>query len=257
MESVLYKGRPAFFSFFPFYFPSLYILIVSIYLLLEKPEITEFVSSIFSSSLRIFSYYIFIVVVIIIPSLGFAISKLNLKYFLFPLVGLILSLILKHFYLEISFENNPNATWFKSNLEVIFFLGFSSISIINTEFYRRSHLYEITAKYIKTSAGILNHRERIMPISKINDIAINQTGFGKVLNYGSIIPVSASGMGMGSSFAAVSGSGTMKLFKLPYLTLTVTGGHTIQVPKSRTFEALIGIRNYKKALKIIMNNIKQ
>lgn len=257
MEKVLYKGRPVFFAFFPFYFPSLYILIACIYLLTKKPEIIEFVSSIFSNSLRIFSFYIFFIFVILIPSLGFAIQKLNLKYFLLPLFGFILSLILKHYYLKISFDSFPGTSWFNSDLELIIFIAYSSISIINTEFYRRSHLYQITTKYIKTSAGILNHKERIMPISKINDLAINQRGFGKILNYGSIIPVTASGMGMGFNFAAVSGSGTMKLFKLPYLTLTVTGGHAIQVPKSRTYEALIGIKNYKKVLKIITTNIKE
>lgn len=256
MEKVLYKGRPTFLAFLPFYLPTLYILIVCLYLLAKKMEIIGFIGSFFSGGLKIFSFYIFFFFVVLIPSLGFAIQKLNLKYFLFPLIGFIFSLVLKHLYLKISFESNPDTIWIKSNLELLIFIIYSSASVFNTELYRRSHLYEVTAKYIKTSAGILNHKERIMPINKINDIAINQSGFGKIFNYGSIIPVTASGMGMGFNFSAVSGASTMKLFKLPYLTLTVTGGHAIQVPKSRTYEALIGIKDYKKVIKIITDNIK-
>jgi len=217
MEKVLYKGRPVFFSFFPFYFPSLYILFVCIYLIAKKSEIIDLVNLTFMSGVNIYSFYVFSAFVILIPSLGFAIHKLNLKYFLFPLIGFIVSLVLKHYYLKIPFDKNPDTTWINSNLELVIFIAYSALSIINTDLYRRSHVYEITNKYIKTSAGIINHKERIMPISKINDLAINQGGFGKIFNYGSIIPVSASGMGMGFNFAAVSGSGTMKLFKLPYL----------------------------------------
>ena len=213
-------------------------------------------NSLLPFDLNVINFYIIFGIIILIPSLGFAFLKLNLKYFVIPLCGFVISIVIKYLYFNEPYTNNPTYSLFYSNIELIIFIAYSLVSFLYTELFRRSHKYVIANNYIKTSAGILNHRERILSVNKINDIAVSQSAFGKIFNYGTIIPITASGLGMGFNFASITGAGSMRFFRLPYLTMALTGGHAIQIPKSRTYEALVGISSFKKALKIITDSIE-
>lgn len=250
-----YVGKPNVVSFMPFFMPAIFIAGVSLYFLVEKQTILDALENSFINKTGMVPFYITFAIATFIPALAFALYKINLRYILAPVLSFIILLVVKHKFLNVDFTYQPNTTWIFDNLELLAFVVYGILSILNTELYRRSHRYEITDVYIKTSAGIFSSKERILILSKINDIAVSQSFFGKLFGYGSIIPVTASGMGMGFNFSAATGGTGMKWFKLPSINLNLTGGHAIQVPKTRTHEALIGIHNHKDTLAFLLDQI--
>ena len=254
-QDAAYIGKPNLISFMPFFVPAIFMAIISMYFLIEKQTIVEALQNSFINKTGMIPFYIAFAVVTFIPALAFALVKINLRYILLPVLSYLVLLVIKHKLLNVDFSNEPNTIWIFDNLELLTFTSISLLSILNTELYRRSHKYEITDVYIKTSAGLFSSKERILILNKINDIASSQSFFGKIFGYGTIIPVTASGMGMGFNFAAGSGGTGMKWFKLPSINLSFTGGHAIQVPKTRTHEALIEIQNHKKTLTFLLEKI--
>lgn len=131
-----------------------------------------------------------------------------------------------------------------NRLELFILLAFGIVGLLAVELYRRSHRYVVTDGRVFTRAGILSPDERTLPISKINDISLDRDFVGAIVNYGTLIPLTASGIGMGSNFAIFSATAEKqwKIFGRPAIGITIAGGHSIQVPKSRTHEVLFGVR---------------
>ncbi len=63
------------------------------------------------------------------------------------------------------------------------------LTILGTELYRRSIRYEITDTGIRLRGGICRRQEHYIPYDKIGRIVLEQSLFGRLLNYGTIIPV--------------------------------------------------------------------
>jgi len=64
-----------------------------------------------------------------------------------------------------------------------------TLTILGTELYRRSIRYEITDTGIRLCGGICRRQEHYIPYDKIGRIVLEQSLFGRLLNYGTIIPV--------------------------------------------------------------------
>ena len=255
-EVILLETKPCFFSFFPFYLPGLYLFGITLFFMMKKASILEWIPLPISQFLGPNTWYIFVGASLIIPALAYSFKKLNLRYLINCVCVFALSIFLKYKvirqYLVISEE-----TFIFTNAELLMLCFFGLLSLLLNDIFRRSHHYLVTSARIRTSAGIFTRRTRTMPLSKINDLSIDQRFLGKLFRYGTVVPLTASGIGMGSDFAAVSGGGAMKLMGSPTLGLSLTGGHSIQIPKSRTHEALFGIHRPYALNEEIMNILAQ
>jgi hypothetical protein len=138
------------------------------------------------------------------------------------------------------------------NDSALFLLVYSiAVSIggfLIVELYRRSHKYIITNLRIIFKGGLLTKRERTIRYDKIADIDAKQGILGQIFGFGTIIPVSQSGFGLGSDKTMAAGGlavGTKKakLFGL------AGGGKEVQTPIARSYYELHGVYPYK--------NIKQ
>ena len=198
------------------------------------------------------TFYLILGTVIIVPALAYSYMKLNMRWLINSLLALGISIFMKHRIIGIPWAYNPDANLILQNAELLIMSLLAIFSLGMTELYRRSHHYLITTARICTSAGVFSKRERTLPLSKVNDVYKDQGFVGRVFGFGTIIPLTASGMGMGSDFGALAGTVAKSWFGLPTIGLTLAGGHSIQVPKSRTHEALFGIPHPDRVVNHLM-----
>ena len=84
-----------------------------------------------------------------------------------------------------------------------YMVAISIIGLLLVEWYRRSHKYIISNQRIVLKGGIVTKEERTLRYDKISDISAKQGVIGQIFGFGTIIPISQSGFGLGSdkSFA--------------------------------------------------------
>jgi hypothetical protein len=126
------------------------------------------------------------------------------------------------------------------------------VGIILTEVYRRGHIYIITNYRVVTKKRFIRKEERELMYDKITDVYVNQGIIGRIFNFGTVIPVSASGFGLGAdsaqAFAAAGAS-----VKKGMVGGGFGGGKSVQRPRAATYFSLHGISDPKK-IRIIIGN---
>ncbi|MEM4258388.1 MAG: PH domain-containing protein [Candidatus Thermoplasmatota archaeon] len=132
----------------------------------------------------------------------------------------------------------------------------SIIGFLIVELYRRSHKYIITNMRMIFKGGILTQQERTIRYDKIADINAKQGVLGRLCGFGTIIPISQSGFGLGSdktlaATGAALGGKKAKLFGL------FGGGRDVQVPRSRSYYELHGVYPYKQIKKLIESLVQK
>lgn len=115
------------------------------------------------------------------------------------------------------------------------------------ELDRRSHRYHLTNLRIVFQGGTFVRRERSIKFEAITDLDGTQGPLGGLLDYGTLIPVTQSGFGLGNdtsqaSVAVGAGGGKGGLFG--GAAVTAGGGKEVSVGRARTFHQLTGIRPY-------------
>jgi len=91
-----------------------------------------------------------------------------------------------------------------ASIFIPFYTIFVSIfGFLLVELYRRSHKYIISNQRITFKGGIVTKEERTIRYDKITDISAKQGIIGQIFGFGTIIPISQSGFGLGAdgSFA--------------------------------------------------------
>ncbi len=129
-------------------------------------------------------------------------------------------------------------------------VALSILGFLLVEWYRRSHKYIISDHRIVFKGGILTKEERTLRYDNITDINSKQNIIGQIFGFGTVIPISQSGFGMGSdsSFAAGGvGAGGKKAKVLGLF----GGGKEVQTPRTRTYYELHGVYPYKKIKKLL------
>ncbi len=125
----------------------------------------------------------------------------------------------------------------------------SIIGFLCVEVYRRSHRYFITNQRLVFTGGVLTKRSRAIRYDKITEFNTEQGVLGQIIGFGTIIPVSESGLGLGNdkTFAGggVGGGSRIKLFGF------AGGGKDATVPRSRSFYELFGVYPFKEILKVV------
>lgn len=122
---------------------------------------------------------------------------------------------------------------------VIGVLGF-----ILTDVYRRKFDFYITDQRIIIELNFISHKRREILYSKISDLVVERGWLGRIFKYGSVIPITESGFGLGEDISAVTVAGAgSPLLKGPKVGVAVSGGRTVSVPRGRSFYVLFGVRN--------------
>ena len=130
----------------------------------------------------------------------------------------------------------------------LYSIAVSIVGFLIVELYRRSHKYIITDLRIIFKGGIFTKRERTIRYDKIADIDAKQGILGQIFGFGTIIPISQSGFGLGSDKTMAAGgveAGTKKVRLFGF----VGGGKEVQTPIARSYYELHGVYPY--------NNVKQ
>ena len=134
-------------------------------------------------------------------------------------------------------------------------VGISIVGFLIVECYRRSHKYIISNLRITFKGGILVKRERTLRYDKITDINAKQGILGQIFGFGTIIPISQSGFGLGAdqSFAAGGVEVGEKRAKLLGI---FGGGKEVQTPRARSYYELHGVHPYKEIKKTVENLVQ-
>ena len=132
----------------------------------------------------------------------------------------------------------------------LYSIAVSIAGFLIVELYRRSHKYIITDLRIIFKGGIFTKRERTIRYDKIADIDAKQGILGQIFGFGTIIPISESGFGLGSDKTMAAGGveiGTKraKLFGF------AGGGKEVQTPIARSYYELHGVYPYKDVKQLV------
>jgi len=133
---------------------------------------------------------------------------------------------------------------------LVYSVAVAIVGFLIIELYRRSHKYIITNLRIIFKGGVLTKQERTIRYDKVADIHAKQGVLGQIFGFGTIIPVSQSGLGLGSDSTmagggVVLGSGKARLFGF------AGGGKEIQTPIAKSYYELHGVYPYKEIQQLV------
>lgn len=234
-EKVLESTSPHPISFWPYYVFFLYYIVVGSYMYLKYDELLNSIMNVIA--VEIIAKAILVLLwwaILIIPALIFSIMKIAWKWtIMYTLLAVIGTALLV-----------KNIIKLESIWVITIVLGV--LGFILTELYRRSHKYIITNKRIIMGSymGLFGAYERSILYSQITDLTLNQGLLGKIFNYGTIIPATASGIGTGVDTAKVTvgaGVGAQKAGVGVATGVAVTGGREVTVPRGRAWFVLYGV----------------
>jgi hypothetical protein len=134
-------------------------------------------------------------------------------------------------------------------------LAVSIIGFLIVELYRRSHKYIISNLRIIFKGGVLTKRERTLRYDKITDIDAKQGIIGQIFSFGTIIPISQSGFGLGSD-KSFAGGGVQLGGKKAKVLGIFGGGKDVQTPRARSYYELHGVYPYKEIHKLVESMVQ-
>ncbi len=132
----------------------------------------------------------------------------------------------------------------------------SILGFLLVEWYRRSHKYLISNLRIVFSGGIFTKRERTLRYDKISDINSEQGILGQIFGFGTIIPISQSGFGLGADQSFAAGGIQVGEKKAKFFGL-VGGGREVQTPRTRSYYELHGVHPYKEIKKLVESSVQE
>ncbi len=132
----------------------------------------------------------------------------------------------------------------------------SIIGFLIVELYRRSHKYIISNLRIIFKGGVVTKRERTLRYDKITDIDAKQGVLGQIFGFGTIIPISQSGFGLGSDQSFAAGGVELGTKKAGFLGI-FGGGKEVQTPRARSYYELHGVHPYKEIKHLVENMVQE
>jgi len=138
---------------------------------------------------------------------------------------------------------------------LVYSIAVSIAGFLIVELYRRSHKYYITNLRIMFKGGVLTKRERTIRYEKITDINSRQGILGQIFGFGTIIPVSESGFGLGSD-KSLAGGGIEVGSKKARLFGFAGGGKEVQTPIARSYYELHGVYPFKEVQQLVENMVQ-
>lgn len=227
-------------------------------------------------SLQHIIYFAMWSLVIVVPAIVVTIFQINWRW-LFLSVNLCAAGVAVHFYEAQIYQLLRDGVWSceparhawqimsaylplrpqAQEMENYLLILVSLIGLICSNSYRRSHRYYITNRRIVTRFGFLAKRERDLIYSKVDDLIVHQSILGRIFDFGTIIPISASGIGTGSDQAFVAMHGGVQMSSGPQISVEVGGGKSVTVPRAPSFYSLYGVSSPATLKEIIIHEMEQ
>ncbi len=135
-------------------------------------------------------------------------------------------------------------------------ISMSIIGFLLVEWYRRSHKYILSNKRLKFKGGVFTKEERTIRYDKISDINAKQGILGQIFGFGTIIPITQSGFGLGSD-ESMAGGGVALGGKKAKLFGFAGGGREVSTPRARSYYELHGVYPYKEIKKIVEKMVQE
>jgi hypothetical protein len=133
---------------------------------------------------------------------------------------------------------------------------FSVLGAASVEVYRRAHTFYITNMRIVTEVDFTSRKRNELTYDKVNNVVLEQDLLGSLFGFGTIIPVTASGLGMGSDFSAVSVDASGRASQGPTVSVGVLGGRSVQTPRVRSMYGIFGVEDPDAVHQLISENVR-
>jgi len=243
--SVIKVLKPHPLAFTHLYILWLYVIILSIVFYLYHDSIESYAATlpVLGSMIKGYATIILWALAVIIPMLIVSVLKIAWKYFI---LGILLGIVL------------PIILWYLKQplYPTLYYTGLAIgvIGFISVELHRRAHRYIITDRgIIMEYRGLRSVRREIL-YSNITDIVMEKGILGKIFNYGNIIPITASGLGLGEDSAHVAVG--VAAGKGVTVGGAVIGGRGVKVPRTRSFYMLYAVPRPEEVYNIIVEAMR-
>lgn len=240
-ERVEGKFSPTVLSFLPTFMPFLYLIALGIIFITYHQNLDSLANSlwIFRSIIRPYLNVILFSLFLLIPAFVIGFLRINIKTPVILILVLILGL-----YMDIK--------GFPSYYKFYLLIGIGAFGTIIVDLYRRGHKYYVTNYRLMLERKFLRYDKRELMLENVEDIAIEQGIFGRIFNFGNIIPTSAAGIGTGEDRSEIYvGFGT-RIPKTPIdLGIMVGGGRGITGFRAKSYNCFFGVPDPKKVSNLI------
>lgn len=188
---------------------------------------------------------------ILIPLLVMAIFRINFGYVLTLLVISIAHIILR-WKVEPLLKLDEGL---HAHLENLLLIAVGFIGMVGCEFFRRGHRYYLTTQRLVARFGMMKISERSVLYSKIDDVILQKNFLGSLFNFGTVIPLTSTGLGMGQDMA-IAGAGVGAGTGSIGAGLFAAGGKGQNVPRELSFYVLYRIKKPEEARNIILREMQ-
>ena len=261
-EELKMQLKPHMFSFFHLYFTFFLLLIWSyvIYDFFDSDKFSDFPfydnietlvqdSEVLAGAI-IWSFGLFIVGFVaryfFIDSGGHGIFRLYAGVALFGII-----VMAYHGYSDMT-DTMKFGRWFIPSLTAVVGL----VGLFSVDFYRRSFTYYLTDNRIVLQSSFLKNRsERQVRYNHIEDIKMEQGIFGTIFGYGTVMPLTGSGLGTGTDESMiVGGTGT----EVKGMSLGIGGAarNSSRSVRHNPLDCLFGVSSPSKVRDMITENIQ-
>lgn len=184
---------------------------------------------------------------LLVPLVTMAVFRINFGYVLTLILLLAGNVAVK-------WKVEPWLGLTESGLENVMLMAVGVVGVIGVELFRRGHRYYVTTHRIVARFGSLRVSERSTLYSKIDDLVLQQTVLGKLLGFGTVIPITGAGLGMGSDMA-IAGAGAGGGKAGASAGIFAAGGKAKNVPRELSFYVLYRIADPAGARNIILEEM--
>jgi membrane protein YdbS with pleckstrin-like domain len=242
-EKILAHLEPYPLAFADFYAFFLYLASLGAIFIVFNPQMNTAIQGLIPDWGRDIALSVIWFACVIIPFVVIAVVKIAWRWLLLS-IGISASGAILKFYFNIPYGLQIPAV-------IIGVVGFALV-----DFYRRRFDFYITDQRILIELNFISQKRREIPYNKISDLVVEKGWLGRIFNYGSVIPITESGFGLGEDVAAITvGTTASALPKDSKTTAAVSGGKDVLVPRGRSFYVLFGVRNPRVVSEMISHQI--
>jgi len=141
-----------------------------------------------------------------------------------------------------------------AHLENVMLMAAGVIGVVGVELFRRGHRYYLTTHRIVARFGTVRKSERVTLYGKIDDLMLQKGVLGSLFNFGTVIPITSTGLGMGQDLA-IAGAGVGGGKAGVGAGLFAAGGKAKNVPRELSIYVLYRIKRPEYARDLILSEM--
>jgi hypothetical protein len=182
---------------------------------------------------------------VLVPAVLIALFRINWRWLFALAIPALLAFYLPGRPEYTAFLDGLGLLWFADQNVIL--MAFGIFGIFGTEGHRRSHRYYITNWRLIMESGHLGVHRRTLLYKNINDLVVEQSFPGKIFNFGTIIPITASGLGLGDDFSMAGAAVGNRVM------VGAGGGKTVSTPRGRSHHLLEGVARPEEVHDLIIS----